>query len=245
VGLPKTIINCLFTALREAIHKVRIGFGDSKSHYDGKVWLVPIHGIGQGDGAGPAIWAVVSSPLLNVLRKQGFRCEILCPLSSEYFRFVGYAFVNNTDIIHSALNENPDLARTQLQAAIDTWEMSLKATCGAIIPEKTVWWLVCFNWSGSDWSYARIQDQPGEFYVSDVINERKVIKSLEPHQTYETLGVFLSPDGNLDAQVKKRKEAVTKWVEGLRTGSISKAEVWIALHSTIMRTLIYPLPLLG
>jgi hypothetical protein len=61
------------------------------------------------------------------------------------------------------LNENPDLARTQLQAAIDTWEMSLKATCGAIVPEKTVWWLVCFNWSG-------------ELYINDIVNERKVIK---------------------------------------------------------------------
>jgi hypothetical protein len=82
VGVPKTIINCLFTTLQEAIHKVCTGFGDSKSHYGGKVWLVPIHGIGQGNGAGPAIWAVVSSPLLNVLCEQGFRCEILCPLSS-------------------------------------------------------------------------------------------------------------------------------------------------------------------
>jgi hypothetical protein len=140
------------------------------------------------------------------------------------------------------LNENLDLARTQLQAAINTWEMSLKATCGAIVPEKIVWWLVCFNWSGSDWSYAGIQDQPGELYVNDIVNDRKVIKRLEPHEAYETLGVFLSPDGNLDAQVKKMKEAVKKWVEGLRTGSISKAEVWIALHSTITRTLMYSLP---
>jgi hypothetical protein len=214
VGVPKTIINCLFTTLQEAIHKVRTGFGDSIAHYGGKVWLVSIHGIGQGNGAGPAIWAVVSSPLLNVLCAQVFGCEIMCPLSSEYFRFVGYAFVDDTDILQSALYENPDQARTQLQAAIDTWEMSLKATCGAIVPEKTVWWLVCFKWSGSDWSYAGIQDQPGELWVNDIANERKVIKRLEPYQAYETLGVFLSPDGNLNAQVKKMKEAVLKWVEG-------------------------------
>jgi len=70
VGVPKNIINCLFTTLQEAIHKVRTGFGDSKAHYGGSVWLVPIHGIGQGNGAGPAIWAVVSTPLLNVLREK-------------------------------------------------------------------------------------------------------------------------------------------------------------------------------
>ncbi len=139
VGVPKHIINCLFTTLQDAVHKVRTGFGYSKESYGGKVWLVPIHGIGQGNGAGPAIWAVVSTPLLNVLRQKGFGCEIICPLSSEYFRFVGYAFLDDTDIIQSSLHENPDQARLQLQQAIDTWECSLKATCGAIVPEKTVW----------------------------------------------------------------------------------------------------------
>jgi hypothetical protein len=63
VGVPKNVINCLFTTLQEAVHQVHTGFGDFKTHYGGKVWLVPIHGIGQGNGAGPAIWAVISTPL--------------------------------------------------------------------------------------------------------------------------------------------------------------------------------------
>ena len=135
VGVPKSIINCLFTTLQEAVHQVRTGFGDSKSFYGGKTWLVPIHGIGQGNGAGPAIWAVVSTPLLNVLREKGFGCELICPLSSEYFRFVGYAFVDDTDLIQSQLVEHPEQARLNLQKAIDTWEACLKATCGAIVQE--------------------------------------------------------------------------------------------------------------
>jgi hypothetical protein len=144
VGVPKNIINCLFTTLQDAIHQVRTGFGDSKGHYGGNIWLVSIHGIGQGNGAGPAIWAVVSTPLLNVLRDKGFGCEIICPLSSKFFKFVGYAFVDDTDVIQSALIETPELAIQQLQSAIDTWEISLKTTCGALVPEKTVWWLVSF-----------------------------------------------------------------------------------------------------
>ena len=84
-GVPKNFINCLFTTLQEAVHQVRTGYGDSKKHYGGKVWLVPIHRIGQGNGAGPAIWAIVSTPLLNVLRDKGFGCEIICPLSSKIF----------------------------------------------------------------------------------------------------------------------------------------------------------------
>jgi hypothetical protein len=82
VGVPKSIINCLFTTLQDAMHQVRTGFGDSKESYGGSVWLIPIHGIGQGNGAGPAIWAVVNTPLLKVLREKGHGFEGVCPISS-------------------------------------------------------------------------------------------------------------------------------------------------------------------
>jgi hypothetical protein len=244
VGVPKNIINCLFTTLQDAIHKVRTGFGDSKAHYGGSVWLVPIHGIGQGNGAGSTIWAVVSTPLLNLLRKKGYGCEIICLLSSTFFRFVGYAFVDDTDVIQSLLADNPDSARLKLQEAIDTWEYSLKTTCGALVPKKTVWWLVSFKWTGAEWAYAGIQDSPGELQVNDTSNSRKTIMRLEPDQAYETLGVFLAPDGNLDAQFEKMLSAVKVWVVGLRTGKLSKEESWLALQSTILHTLAYPLPVL-
>jgi len=222
VGVPKNIINCLFTTLQEA---VRTGFGDSKSSYGGKVWIVPIHGIGQGNGAGPAIWAVVSTPLLNVLRNKGFGCELLGPLSSEFLRFVGYAFVDDTNIIQSVLKENPAQARQQLQDAIDTWEYSLKATCGALVPEKTVWWLVSFKWNGTSWSYTGIQDSPGELFVNDINNNRKTINRLEPHQACKTLGVYLAPDGNLEQQVTKLQTTVKTWADHLRTGSLNRHDV--------------------
>jgi hypothetical protein len=67
VGVLKNVVKCLFTTLQDAVHRVRTGYGDYTQTYGGEVWLAPIHGIGQGNGAGPAIWAVVSSPLLNVL----------------------------------------------------------------------------------------------------------------------------------------------------------------------------------
>jgi hypothetical protein len=71
-----------------------------------------------------------------------------------------------------------------------------------------------------------------------------VIKRLEPYEAYETLGVFLAPDGNLGAQIQKMKKAAVKWADNLCTGSISNNEVWVALQSTILRTLAYPLPAL-
>lgn len=86
------------------------------------MWLVPIHGIGQGNRAGPAIWAVVSAPLLNVLRAKGFGCELATPISNKGFKFVGYAFVDDTDIIQASLHDNATSAIRMLQDAISNWE---------------------------------------------------------------------------------------------------------------------------
>jgi len=175
---------------------------------------------------------------------KGFGCELVRPLSSECINFFGYAFVDDTNIIQSALQDNPISAMQQLQQAIDSWEFSLKSPCGALVSEKTVWWLVSFQWSGTTWRYSGIQDCPGELTVNNIANQRKTIKRLEPNQAYETLGVFLAPDGNLKDHYNKMHTAASRWADALQTGNISKDDVWTALQSTIWRTLCYPLPAL-
>jgi hypothetical protein len=139
-GVPRLVVDCLFSTLQNATHKVRTGYGDSTQTYRGSNWTIPMHGIGQGNGAGPAIWAVLSSPILNMLRTNGHGGEFYSPFSKEWTQFVGYAFVNDTDLIASrpTMESYPE-AVCAIQSAVDAWEGGLKATCGAIVPEKTFW----------------------------------------------------------------------------------------------------------
>jgi hypothetical protein len=60
-----------------------------------------MHGICQGNGAGPAIWAVVSTPLLNLLHSKGFGLSFISPISRNHTSFVGYSFVDDTDLIQT------------------------------------------------------------------------------------------------------------------------------------------------
>jgi hypothetical protein len=62
-------------------------------------------------------------------------------LLSRYHKFVGYAFVDDTDIIQSTLCNDDQQVINKLQEAVDLWEH-------AIVPEKAAWWLVSFRWSG-------------------------------------------------------------------------------------------------
>jgi hypothetical protein len=220
-GVPKAAVDCLFTTLQHATHQVRTGYGGSIEFYGGNYWLIPMHGIGQGNGAGPAIWAMVSTPILNMLRAKRLGCEIIGPISLKQHNFVGYTFVDDTDLIQTATAHSSQSAVTGLQLALDTWEGGLKASGGAIVPEKTFWYLVSFKWVGRNWMYQSIDDAPGSLYVNDIHGNRKLLRRLEPTQAEVTLGVALAPDGSMTQQTANMKSASIKWADAMRTGTIS------------------------
>ena len=63
---------CMFTTLQNLEHMVCTVYGDSDISFSGKLWVVPIQGIRQGNGTGPATWVVVSTPILNMLCELGY-----------------------------------------------------------------------------------------------------------------------------------------------------------------------------
>ena len=93
VGMPTEPIIMMFSTIQELTHTVRSVHGDSTRSYSGKLWGVPIHGTGQGNGASPSIWAVVSTPILNMLRKEGYGAIFELPITHEQCWVVGFAFV--------------------------------------------------------------------------------------------------------------------------------------------------------
>jgi hypothetical protein len=136
-------VECLFSTLQNLSHHVRIGYGDSELSYGGPHWVTPMHGICQGNRAGPAIWAVLSTPILNIVRDEGFGCTFVSSIYSGKIHFVGYSVVDDTDLIQTARKgENSEAVAKTLQESINTWEGGYKATGGAIVPENSFWYLI-------------------------------------------------------------------------------------------------------
>jgi hypothetical protein len=66
----------MFQSIQSLEHHVRTVFGESKASFK-QSGPIPLQGVGQGNGAGPQIWALVSTPVLNMLRSQGLG-GVLC-----------------------------------------------------------------------------------------------------------------------------------------------------------------------
>ena len=60
----------------------------------------------------------------------------------------------------------------------------------------------------------------------------------------ETLGVYLALDGSQTEQLTAMKKKVRQWCDNIKCGHIPHREAWQCVTSTIMKTLMYPLPTL-
>jgi hypothetical protein len=78
-----------------------------------------------------------------------------------------------------------------------------------LVPEKTFWYLIDFQWKNGEWSYKYAKDCPGKVFANDIFENRTELQRVEPNIAEETLGILLAPDGALDPRQKK----CDKWLQ--------------------------------
>jgi len=205
----------MFSTIQRLQHHIRTLFGDSQISAGTDLWAVPISGIGQGNGAGPQIWAVVSTPILDILRDAGYGATFKLAISGASVSFVGYSFVDDTDLVQTG----PSLLSTSqevlplMQAVLSLWEQGLRATGGALVPSKSFWYHIDFRWNGSHWRYAKAGQGPEMLLMHDHTQTLSPINQLQANDTQQTLGVYLAPDGNNKKQLQILLTKTKTWAD--------------------------------
>ena len=173
-----------------------------------------MQGVYQGNGAGPIIWAVVSSPLLQILKEDGFRTFFHTALSGKAIRIVGYAFVDDTDLIQTPKDgENFDQVLHHMQQALDLWEGLIKNSRGALAVNKCRWWGVDFVWNNGYQRYKTSTELQGELSAIDTHGECDVVEQLAVSESYKTLGVLLTANGNQKDEIKYLHDTTKEWAD--------------------------------
>ena len=249
VGMPKEPIICMLTSLQNMTHYIRTAHGLSSQTYGGNLHQgKPVQGSGQGNGASPSIWTLISSPLLSMMKQFQFGVKFNTPISNQPIQFVGCSFVDDTDLLQTGRSVLDPLETIQpvMQRAIDAWSTGLRATGGALVPDKCWLYPISFNFDPKgNFSYTSVDQLNLQFTVPDATLIRQPLTLISPHEAKETLGVYLAPDGNERLQIQHLKSKVAQWVEKVRTNRMSKHHASLALSSTIFKTLEYPAPALS
>jgi hypothetical protein len=240
--MPKEPVHSMFSTLQTAAHRVMTAHGISAATY-GRNRDPPYQGVGQGNGAGPAIWAVISTVIIAMMTTEGHGFHLLTALSQTLISMVCYAFVDDTNLIQSAenVNETGESVRTKMQIAVDRWEGGLRATGGALVPSKSHWYLVDFKWNGKVWAYRNQEEMPGEISIRDTTGNQVVLDRHESQVATETLGVWQAMDGNNTTQIENLLRKTDEFAKQMQMGFLTKNNAWFAITSTIMITLQYPM----
>ncbi len=126
LGAPLNAVKCMFGALQNAAHKICTAYGTStQTHGQGRT--PPYQGLGQSNGCGPAGWAAVSTPIINMMRTAGYGFQMITALLVTLIAFVCYAFVDDTDVVHTAkdVNTTGEEILKEMQEVVDHWEGGL------------------------------------------------------------------------------------------------------------------------
>ena len=219
----------MLCTIQQFKHHVRTTFGDSEDvlvNTSDK----PFQGICQGNGAGPTIWVVVSTPLIEMMRKAGHGYHFTTPLSQSTDNIVGFAFVDDTDIVEGSgtkVQLTMEEVMTSVQTAINRWEGGIKATGGAIRPEKSFLYPIDFKFRANGKCLFKTPDEiDHEITVKNADEERKILQQIAAHKGKETLGVYLAPDGNCKDAVEALRLKAESWHNNIKAGRIPPEEAW-------------------
>ena len=240
MGIPELAAVSSIETLVKMSRSVKTVYGESAVKYATDTLRDEmLHGIGQGNGYGPIIWAGISSPLLKILRKRKHGVHLFSPITNEEIKMAGYSYVDDTDQIE--LNSEETIWENVLenaQASLELWESLLRTTGGAIEPSKTFWVKILYEWKNVKHTLQKANHNE-ELWVRNSTGTPEKIDQIEPNIARRTLGVWQAADGQEDTQTKILISKIGKW--GKNTADMTRKESNTAVVSTIGRSIRYPL----
>ena len=196
-GLACLLAVVLFVTLQ----RISTSFGRSEAVYGDEP--VPLSGVGQGNGIGPSLWALISSTkILDAMRHAGHSVTLRSSLSGSPLCLVGLGFVDDTDPVTSApsVSCSAESLILSFQRSLDQWSSCLGATGSELAPEKSFCYLIDYVWTGTSWDYRCLPDIPGDITLTDKHGTCFPLCRFEVSHAKKTLGVFISMDGNESAE---------------------------------------------
>jgi hypothetical protein len=152
-GLQLEPLISIFRCLQKAEHKIHTTYGNSTY---GGTRQVPLQGCPHGNGCGPASYVAISAIIISMMKSSGFGAKFLTAMSLLMIHFL-CIFVDDSDTVNTGTtSDRPgEEVATTMQEVVDHWEEGLQATGGAIVAEKSSWYLIDFEWEGNSWHYRK------------------------------------------------------------------------------------------
>ena len=239
IGVPKAVVQTIFSAVQQMKMKVRTAYGESEAWYGGDP-ETPFQGLCQGNGCGPAVWLVVSMFVVRFLRLKGRVSTIWSALSCWAFEVLGLMFVDDSDLVHFAADhESPTQVADNLDATVQCWQSGLNISGGTLRPPKCYWYLLHYKWRGGVAQFA--DGECRDISVRDANGVEGMVERLPASEAKEVVGVWIAPDGNNVAQMNCLQAKIVRMTVKLQECTIPILWVWRGYLMGMWKSIAYPL----
>jgi hypothetical protein len=144
-GITQNICKIQSTTLQETQFKLRTALGKSKATYCHSE-DTPIHGTGRGSCASPAIWLMLSSFLMKILKSQGNVMYMHDVENMINVHEIIEGFVDDNSIFTNKLCNDLQALFNKLQCDGKLWADLLEASGGKLELTKCFFYLLSWSW---------------------------------------------------------------------------------------------------
>jgi len=123
----------------------------------------------------------------------------------------GFAFVNDMDLIVTNKSNKYLVVTDEMQKSLQLWHGLLQATAGDLVPDKSFWYLIDFQWEKNAQQYTKWPVDKLTLSIPPQSGKQVVIPQLETLEAQRTLGIRIAPDGHNEAKYAHLHEVTTKW----------------------------------
>ena len=126
---------------------------------------------------------------------------------------------------------------------IEVWQKAVLDSGGEVRPDKCYWSAVDFTWTGGKWRYKKRSEIKGSIKIRNPQGQMEKVKRYDWNKANEGLGVYITPKGCLEQQLKETSDKIKLWTAKVVESSLSQRNLCCcnndyisnySIHSTIL-----------
>jgi len=267
LGVPESLAKSITLTWSHTTHLIKTQFGVSTVSYTNTP-QTPLFGPGQGSTTGPTLWqlsfvfledsAIEAGLDLSELDEPITQLALTSTDGTTQLDTSGEAFVDDSNLAspstlplhpHEVSEADQRLhsasAVRNLQVTAQRWERSLFSTGGATNFNKSFWFVFHWKWkNGIPYlveppESMNLQLTEGNAQDSPINVPRKSV-----HETYRTLGVYISPSGSSKASYEVLLEKAREYQTKIASSKLPREAALLSYNVYLLPKLGYPLPAL-
>ncbi len=143
-GIPASACHLQKKMLDQALFRISIFLGLSEESFSNTASSL-VYGNGQGSGASPPVWVMISSVMLDEMDNRNFEIEFTDPTQSINHDGVMVVYVDDSCAMVN--NFSPGEGFDALKSVAQKWEKILYSTGGALDPGNCFFYIVEWGWN--------------------------------------------------------------------------------------------------